>query len=42
LALLPVLRAGAMAVEAWEKSLRPLPAASPLAACKATRGLSSR
>jgi SRSO17 transposase len=42
LALLTVLRAGAMAVEVFKKSLPPPPEASPLAAFKASRGLSSR
>jgi SRSO17 transposase len=39
LALLTVLRAGASAVEAFKKSLPPLQAKSPLAAFKASRGL---
>ena len=42
LALLVVLRAGAMAVEALKKSLPPPQARSSLAAFKASRGLSSR
>jgi SRSO17 transposase len=42
LALLTVLRAGAIAVEAFKKSLSPPPKATPLAAFKASRGLSSR
>jgi SRSO17 transposase len=41
LALLTVMRAGAMAVEAFKKSLSPPPEATPLAAFKASRGLSS-
>jgi SRSO17 transposase len=42
LALLTVLRAGAIAVEWFKKSLPPPLKASPLAAFKASRGLSSR
>lgn len=42
LALLTVMRAGAIAVEALKKSLSPAPEATPLAAFKASRGLSSR
>ena len=42
LALLVVLRAGALAVEALKKSLPPLQARSSLAAFKASRGLTSR
>jgi SRSO17 transposase len=42
LALLTVLRAGTIAVEALKKSRRPSPEASPLAAFKARRGLASR
>src|SRR5262249_30797430 len=42
LAPLTVLRAGAIAVEACKKSLPPPPEASPLAAFKASRGLTSR
>jgi SRSO17 transposase len=42
LALLTVMRAGTIAVEALKKSLRPPPEASPLAAFKARRGLASR
>ena len=42
LALLTVRRAGTSAVEALQKSLRPPPEASPLAAFKARRGLASR
>jgi SRSO17 transposase len=42
LALLTVLRAGAIAVESFKKSLRLPQAASPLAAFKASRGLTSR
>jgi SRSO17 transposase len=40
-ALLTVLRAGALAVEAVKKSLPPLPMGSSLAAFKAGRGLGS-
>ena len=42
LALLTVMRAGTLAVDALKKSLRPPPEASPLAAFKARRGLASR
>ena len=42
LALLTVLREGAMAVEAFEKSLPPQQPWSSLAAFKAGRGLASR
>lgn len=42
LALLPILRAGAIAVEQLKKRLPPSLEASPLAAFKASRGLSSR
>jgi SRSO17 transposase len=42
LALLSVMRAGTIAVEALKKSRRPSPEASPLAAFKARRGLASR
>jgi SRSO17 transposase len=42
LALLTMLRTGAIAVEAFKKSLPPPPEASPLAAFKAQRGLASR
>jgi SRSO17 transposase len=42
LALLTVLRAGAIALEAFKKSLPPPPEASPLAVFKASRGLASR
>jgi SRSO17 transposase len=42
LALLTVMRAGTIAVEALKKSRRPSPEASPLAAFKARRGLASR
>jgi SRSO17 transposase len=42
LALLTILRAGAIAVEQLKKSLPPSLEASPLAAFKASRGLSSR
>ena len=42
LALLTIMRAGTMAVEALQKSLLPPQEASPLAAFKATRGLASR
>jgi SRSO17 transposase len=42
LALLTSLRAGAIAVEAFKKSLRPPQEASPLAAFKARRGLPAR
>ena len=42
LALLTVMRAGTIAVEALKKSLRPPQPASPLAAFKARRGLVSR
>jgi SRSO17 transposase len=42
LALLTVMRAGTIAVEALKKSRRPPPAAGPLAAFKARRGLTSR
>ena len=42
LALLTVLRAGTIAVEALKKSLPPPQVASPLAAFKARRGLASR
>jgi SRSO17 transposase len=42
LALLTMLRAGAIALEAFKKSLPPPPEASPLAAFKAQRGLASR
>jgi SRSO17 transposase len=42
LALLTMRRAGAIAVEAFKKSLSPPPAANPLAAFKAQRGLASR
>jgi SRSO17 transposase len=42
LALLTVMRAGTIAVEAFKKSRQPHPAASPLAAFKARRGLASR
>jgi hypothetical protein len=42
LALLAMLRAGAIAVEALKKSLPPPPEAGPLAAFKAQRGLASR
>lgn len=42
LALLTVLLAGAIAVEAFEKTLRPRPQESPLTAFKASRGLVSR
>jgi SRSO17 transposase len=41
LALLTVMRAGTIAVEALKKSRRPSPEASPLAAFKARRGLAS-
>jgi SRSO17 transposase len=41
LALLTVMRAGAIAVEALQKSLLPPPETTPLAAFKASRGLSS-
>jgi SRSO17 transposase len=41
LALLTVMRAGAIAVEALKKSLSPPPETTPLAAFKASRGLSS-
>jgi SRSO17 transposase len=42
LALLTVMRAGTIAVEALKKSLRPPPEANPLAVFKARRGLASR
>lgn len=42
LALLIVMRTGTIAVEALKKSLSPPPEATPLAAVKASRGLSSR
>jgi SRSO17 transposase len=42
LALLTIMRAGTIAVEALKKSLLPPQEASPLAAFKATRGLASR
>ena len=42
LALLTVMRAGAIAVEALKKSLPPSQGMSPLAAFKASRGLASR
>jgi hypothetical protein len=42
LALLTIMRAGPIAVEALKKSLRPRREARPLAAFKAGRGLSSR
>jgi len=42
LALLTVMRAGTIAVEAFKKSRQPHPEASPLAAFKAKRGLASR
>jgi SRSO17 transposase len=42
LALLTVMRAGTMAVEAFKKRRQPHPEASPLAAFKARRGLASR
>jgi hypothetical protein len=42
LALLTVLRAGTIAVEAFKTSQQPPPEASPLAAFKARRGLTSR
>jgi SRSO17 transposase len=42
LALLTVMRAGTLAVEAFKKSWRPPSEASPLAAFKARRGLASR
>jgi SRSO17 transposase len=42
LALLTVLRAGTIAVEALKKSLRPPPETSSLGAFKASRGLTSR
>ena len=42
LALLAIIRAGPLAVEALKKSLQPPSEASPLAAFKARRGLSSR
>jgi SRSO17 transposase len=42
LALLTVMRAGTIAVEALKKSQQPHPEASPLAAFKARRGLASR
>ena len=42
LALLTIMRAGPIAVEALKKSLRSPPEASPLAAFKARRGLTSR
>jgi SRSO17 transposase len=42
LALLTVMRAGTIAVEALKKSLRPPQEASPLAAFKARRGLASQ
>ena len=42
LALLTVMRAGTIAVEALKKSRQPHPEASPLAAFKAKRGLTSR
>jgi SRSO17 transposase len=42
LALLTILRAGAIAVEQLKKSLLPSLEASPLAGFKARRGLSSR
>ena len=42
LALLTVMRAGTIAVEALKKSLRPRREARPLAAFKAGRGLASR
>jgi SRSO17 transposase len=42
LALLTILRAGAMAVEALKKSLGPSQETSSLAAFKASRGLTSR
>jgi SRSO17 transposase len=42
LALLTVMRAGTIAVEAFKKSRRPPPQASPLAAFKARRGLTCR
>jgi SRSO17 transposase len=41
-ALLTVMRAGTLAVEAFKKRLPPPQLASPLAACKARRGLASR
>jgi SRSO17 transposase len=42
LALLTILRSGAIAVEQFKKSLPPALEASPLAAFKASGGLSSR
>ena len=42
LALLTIMRAGALAVEALKKSLLPPQAANPLAVFKARRGLASR
>jgi SRSO17 transposase len=42
LALLTVMRAGTIAVEALKKSRRLSPEASPLAAFRARRGLASR
>jgi SRSO17 transposase len=42
LALLTDMRAGAMAMEVFKKSLQPPREASPLASFKASRGLSSR
>jgi SRSO17 transposase len=42
LALLTVMRAGTIAVEAFQKSRQPHPEASPLAAFKARRGFASR
>jgi hypothetical protein len=42
LALLIVMRAGTIAVEAWKNSLPPRQVVSPLAAFKARRGLASR
>jgi hypothetical protein len=42
LALLTVMRAGALAVEAFKNRLSPAQGMSPLAAFKASRGLPSR
>jgi SRSO17 transposase len=42
LALLTILRAGAIALEQLKKSLPPPPEVSPLTAFKASRGLASR
>ena len=42
LALLTVMRAGTIALEAFKKSLPPPQGVSPLAAFKARRGLASR